>query len=89
MLPLINRISPIKKLLRYLIRASPSLIRYDLHRLDIFKSGLLEIFFNYFSSRPFRARDEGRFKPRVYFPVGFGPRGRDTWVDRVGPGINA
>lgn len=86
--PHTNRIAPVEKPIRHLIRTAPSPVRSHLLRPHILEPGLFEILLDLLGSRPVRTSDYGRFEPGVHLQTGVGPGDRDARVGRVDPGID-
>ena len=82
---LTNRIAPIQKPPRHILRAAEAPIRHDLLRLHVLEAGLFEVLLDARGGRPFRIRDDGRFEFGVEALAGFGPGGREARVDGVDP----
>ena len=61
-------------------------MRVDLLRLHVLEPSLFEVGSDLLRGGPVRARDHGRFEPRVQLLAGLGPGHPDAGVGRVGPG---
>ena len=85
--PHTNRIAPVEKPIRHLIRTAPPPVRNHLLRLHVFESRLFEILLDQFGNRPFRVRDQGSFEARMHFQAGVGLGNRDARVFRIDPGV--